>query len=116
MLAEGPPGRLRDQHAACRLTGYMVLHRDGCRTIREYNQMAQPGGFTEREYIKIYADDIDSLRLWAKANCRKDGSFSSVCGVDKPPVQTSGTWQALTDQSHPANPAGRFTSGVRRKR
>jgi len=32
-------------------TDYMVLHRSTCFLICKYTEMAQPGGFTERQYI-----------------------------------------------------------------
>ena len=58
---------------------YMMLHRAGCNTISEYHGNAERGGFTEREYIKICANDIESLRAWVRQNGRPDGSFSSMC-------------------------------------
>lgn len=63
---------------------YMVLHRAHCRTISQYHAMARPGGYTERDYIKVCADSEVELRAWAKANGRRDGSFSkecSLCGI-----------------------------------
>ena len=69
-----------------RSTSYMLLHRASCYSIRKYNQMARPGGFTERQYIKICSNSIDSLRAWAKANGRRDGSFSGVCKRCNPPA------------------------------
>jgi hypothetical protein len=63
---------------------YMVLHRADCKTIRTYTRMAQPGGFTERQYIKICATDVASLRDWVRHNGRADGSFTSECPLCKP--------------------------------
>ena len=58
---------------------YMLLHRSSCSTISEYTGTAKRGGFTERDYIKICSDDIDSLRSWVRQNGRPDGSFSGEC-------------------------------------
>jgi len=63
---------------------YMVLHRASCSTIGDYNKMARPGGFTEREYIKICATDLAGLRAWVRQHGRPDGSFSSICSLCKP--------------------------------
>lgn len=64
--------------------GYMVLHTTQCKHISQYKTMALTGGFTERLYVKICADNIDSLRAWTKQNGRPDGSFSSECSHCKP--------------------------------
>jgi len=58
---------------------YMLLHRSSCSTISEYTGTAKRGGFTERDYIKICAEDIDSLRSWVRQHGRPDGSFSGEC-------------------------------------
>lgn len=63
---------------------YMVLHRATCKRISQYNQMAKPGGYTERDYIKICSNDLSSLKDWTRANGRPDGSFSKECGSCKP--------------------------------
>jgi hypothetical protein len=59
---------------------YMVLHRASCPTIREYTDMAQEGGFTERAYIKVCADSVSALRNWVRTHGRPDGTFSNECG------------------------------------
>lgn len=59
---------------------YMVLHRARCRTISQYHAMARPGGYTERDFIKVCADSEAELRAWVKAHGRRDGSFSKECG------------------------------------
>lgn len=41
---------------------YMVLHRARCRCVSDPIHEAGPGGFTERQFIKVAADDIESLR------------------------------------------------------
>jgi hypothetical protein len=63
---------------------YMVLHTATCKTIGNYDQMARPGGFTERDYIKICASTVEALRGWVKERGRTDGSFSGQCSQCKP--------------------------------
>ncbi len=60
---------------------YMVLHNASCKQISKYPNMIQnPGGFTERDYIKICSDSINGLSEWVRNNGRLDGSFSKECG------------------------------------
>ena len=63
---------------------YVVLHRARCRHISVPVHEAEPGGFTERDYIKIAGDDIESLREWVMIHGRPDGSFSNECSFCKP--------------------------------
>lgn len=63
---------------------YMVLHRASCSSISNYTQMARPGGFTERQYIKVCGETVDALRLWVRHHGRPDGSFTGECGRCKP--------------------------------
>ena len=63
---------------------YMVLHKKGCPSITNYTDMAQPGGFTERDFIKICALNKSDLRRWVKENGRPDGSFSGECPICSP--------------------------------
>lgn len=65
-------------------SNYMVIHRASCPTISNYTKMAQPGGFTERDYIKICSANIPALRAWVKEHGRSDGSFSGTCGRCNP--------------------------------
>jgi hypothetical protein len=62
----------------------MVLHRASCRLIRDYNEMAQEGGFTERKYVKICSVSISALREWVRQHGRPDGSFSKECSHCNP--------------------------------
>jgi hypothetical protein len=55
----------------------MYLHRATCYKVKNYNRMTRPGGFTERDYIKICAISIGKLRDWVRDNGRPDGSFTS---------------------------------------
>jgi hypothetical protein len=58
---------------------YLVLHRASCPTIRIYNNMARPGGFTERKYIKVCATNIEPLKVYARTIGSSDGTFSGKC-------------------------------------
>ena len=58
---------------------YMVLHKVGCYSISAYNDMAKPGGFTERDFIKVCSNSVKQLQDWMKSNGRPDGSFSKRC-------------------------------------
>lgn len=58
---------------------YMVLHRAYCHSISKYSGNAKQGGFTERNYMKVCTEKLDSLRNWVKRNGRPNGTFSSEC-------------------------------------
>lgn len=58
---------------------YMVLHSAQCSSIHNYNDMAQPGGFTERSFVKVCSTEIEDLRSWVRNHGRSDGSFSNEC-------------------------------------
>jgi len=60
---------------------YMVLHSTQCRTIQNYSDMARPGGFTERAYIKVCASRTADLSAWVRSHGRSDGSFSKECSL-----------------------------------
>lgn len=60
----------------------MVLHRANCKTIS--TRKVRPGGFTERDYIKICAEDVECLRRWVRRHGRADGSFSIECSLCNP--------------------------------
>jgi hypothetical protein len=64
--------------------GYMVLHRASCPHISVACHESEPGGFTERQYAKVGAGDIESLRDWAASQGRPDRSFSNECSHCKP--------------------------------
>jgi hypothetical protein len=63
---------------------YMVLHRASCTHVSEPLHEVAPGGFTERSYQKIGAEDIESLRDWVAAHGRPDRTFSNECGSCNP--------------------------------
>jgi hypothetical protein len=58
---------------------YMVLHRASCQSISQYSSIAKPGGFTERGYIKVCADQLNSLKSWVRRSGCPNGTFSSEC-------------------------------------
>lgn len=64
---------------------YMVLHRATCTHLRGYNRSQKPGAYTERDYIKICARNVVSLRAWGRTHGRLDGTFSSTCLDCRPP-------------------------------
>ena len=63
---------------------YMVLHSASCRYISNPTHESEAGGFTERGYTKVAADDIQSLREWVMTHGRQNGSFSSECSSCRP--------------------------------
>ena len=56
---------------------YLVLHRARCSSISRPG--VEPGAWTERGYIKICSEDINSLRAFVRENGRTDGTFSNEC-------------------------------------
>jgi len=82
-LAQNPDGFVINTRRN-RPPSYMVLHRATCSKIWEYNRMARPGGFTERNHIKICSSTKRNLSDWVKLNGRSDGSFSKRCSFCKP--------------------------------
>jgi hypothetical protein len=57
---------------------YLVVHRAACWTIASSRSSA--GAYTQRAYIKVCADDLDSLRLWLRENVPDARDFSNACG------------------------------------
>ena len=64
-LHEHPNGFVLNRRRG-KSNGYLVLHCAGCRTIKDYNNMARPGGFTARAYIKVCADTVAELEQYAR--------------------------------------------------
>lgn len=58
---------------------HTVIHRASCDKIKTLKGKAKPGGFTEREYIKVYATSVSALQNWVRQN-RVDGS-SRKCSL-----------------------------------
>ena len=65
-------------------TNYMWLHRASCRLISEYTKGSKEGGFTERTYIKICSDDLESIRKWAKCHGLNYGIIKDKCSTCNP--------------------------------
>ena len=83
-LVEHPNGFVLNRYR-CKSDSYLVLHKAGCDRIRNYNQMAQPGGFTSRSYIKVCADTISDLEAYVRTKGgRPDGTFTRRCSKCNP--------------------------------
>ncbi len=63
---------------------YMILHRANCYLVSRYSARTRPGGFTERDFMKVCALDVETLRSWVRAHGRPDGTFSSECAACQP--------------------------------
>lgn len=81
-LGEHPEGYVINTHRNV-APNYMILHKATCGMIKS-TQGIPPGGFTERNYIKLCAGSIELLREWAKQHGRPDGTFSSACNICRP--------------------------------
>ena len=60
-------------------SSYMVLHTATCRTISPARYGIARGAFTEMEYKKVCAEQVDELQRWVRGHGRPDGSFSKRC-------------------------------------
>jgi hypothetical protein len=59
---------------------YLVLHRADCKSITRYPFMkANPGGFTERGYLKLCGASISELKHSLKQITRRQDPFSKAC-------------------------------------
>ncbi len=78
-LREHPDGYVLNRRRG-KSDDYLVLHRASCQRVQDYNEMARPGGFTTRGYIKVCSDSLAELQQYARGRgARPDGSFSSKC-------------------------------------
>jgi serine/threonine protein kinase len=84
---------------------YMVLHKATCGMIKSTNGIP-PGGFTERNYIKICSKTVEGLQSWVKQHGRPDGSFSSSCGACRP----MGEYSLPVEQSRRITPGEEVVS------
>jgi len=65
--------------------GYLVLHRASCTTVRRYPTMDQdPGGFTERGYVKICSTSIRELEKYLAPKAHRRRAFSKECRLCEP--------------------------------
>ncbi|GLR05220.1 hypothetical protein GCM10007906_28080 [Vibrio hyugaensis] len=70
---------------------YRVLHKASCRHVTTRQSWQGDGAFTSRDYIKICAPTIDSLRAWTRAEGESSGQFSQECASCKPWLSESYT-------------------------
>ena len=64
---------------------YVVLHKSNCPSILKYSEMdSNPGGFTERGYIKVCAKTVDELASHFAPLMSSTNPFSNNCGMCKP--------------------------------
>lgn len=63
---------------------FSALHRASCSRIRGYTGVAQEGGFTERQYVKVCADRIAVLREWVRERGAPAGRFTLECAHCEP--------------------------------
>jgi serine/threonine protein kinase len=81
-LDDNPRGFVINTHRSIN-PNYMVLHKSTCGMIKS-TQGIPPGGYTERDYIKICSPVIEGLQSWVRQHGRPDGSFSSACKACNP--------------------------------
>lgn len=66
-------------------SGYLVLHRVSCATISGYPGMDKnPGGFTERAYVKYCAEAREELASFLGGLTGNKQPFSKECGLCNP--------------------------------
>ena len=64
---------------------YLVLHRATCPTLRTYRGIDDnPGGFTERGYIKLYAESVAELEKYLMTLTGSTDPFSKRCSCCEP--------------------------------
>ena len=86
-LKQHPQGFVINTHARQdKRKEYTALHKASCSSISRYSDKITPGAYTERDFIKVCADDTASLAIWAVRNGRNGEPFSAVCGLCKPPI------------------------------
>lgn len=64
---------------------YIVLHRSSCPSVLKYPKMkSNPGGFTERGYVKVCAHTVAELTNHFGPMTSSAEVFSKFCGMCKP--------------------------------
>jgi hypothetical protein len=59
---------------------YAVLHKATCRTINRYPGMEDtPGGFTERNYVKLCGTTIQDCGAYLRQRTQQSSVFSKEC-------------------------------------
>jgi hypothetical protein len=65
--------------------GYLVLHRANCGTVSAYSDMDDnPGGFTERAYVKYCGDSREELEAFLGGLKANKQPFSKECALCSP--------------------------------
>ncbi len=59
---------------------YFTLHQAGCQTINAAQH--EPGAFTQRQYIKVCADELRDLISWGQA--QRPHASVEYCGLCNP--------------------------------
>lgn len=75
-LNEHPEGFILTSNKSLYLN-FTVIHKATCNKIKIPTGKAKPGGFTERHYIKVYADSTTVLESWLRK--RKPNGSSRKC-------------------------------------
>ena len=70
---------------------YTALHKASCSAISRYSDKITAGAYTERDFIKVCANDVSSLVRWTARIGRIGEPFSSICGLCKPSIPASPT-------------------------
>lgn len=64
---------------------YVVLHRARCPSVNRYRGIDKnPGGFTERNYLKLCATSVPALDGGLRRLFGEAAAFSSACSMCKP--------------------------------
>lgn len=64
---------------------YLVLHRATCGSVNVFRGMEEkPGGFTERNYVKLCGESISSLERHLGYFTGSSQPFSKECSACKP--------------------------------
>jgi len=88
-IHQHPEGFVLNRRRGGLSKNYLMLHTPGCALISTYTQMAQPGGFTTRKYIKVCSQSLADLRSYVRAECgRIDKSFTGKCKKCSPNAGT----------------------------
>lgn len=61
---------------------YRVLHSADCIRIKELKGTARV--FTEEDYIKVCAENVNDLKRWTKKEGEPSGAFTNECSTCKP--------------------------------
>ena len=83
-LSTHPEGFVLNVRRSMDPVAFSALHRASCSSIREYTSVAQEGGFTERQYVKVCADSVRALREWVRERGAPAGRFTLECAQCEP--------------------------------